>query len=193
MTTTLRKAALAWTVAMAIAPTCALGETNAVTEPPIEVSLDMDHDGTLDRAMLVRRPGSDGADLQIHLAVGDGKLDPSRPPDFIKQELAHGTVVSLERKGNGALLVKYGCGGCSNDHMTTLTIVRRNGEFLVAGLTYDWDTRNEGIGGCDINFLTGKGITSRGIGGKSKPINAKFAPVKVADWSDDRRPKACNF
>ena len=38
-------------------------------------------------------------------------------------------------------MVRYGCGGCSNDYETTLTIISRGGEFLVAGFTYEWDTR----------------------------------------------------
>jgi hypothetical protein len=82
-----------------------------------------------------------------------------------------------------------GCGGCSNDYATTLRIVYRGGKFLVGGVTYDWDTRS-GIGSCDINFLTGNGVTSRELG-KSRLINAKFAPVKLGDWSEEKRPKAC--
>lgn len=192
MTAALQRA-LPWIAALAIVPMSALAQSAPTAEPPKEIALDIDNDGKMDRAVLTRRPGSDGADLRIYLAVGDGKVEPSRPSDFLKQELAHGTVVYLASKSNGSLIVKYGCGGCSNDYLTTLTIVHRGGEFLVAGLTYDWDTRNEGIGGCDINFLTGKGVTSRGLEGKSKPIRAKFRAVKLADWSDEKRPKVCNF
>jgi hypothetical protein len=186
-------AALPWIAALAIVPMSALAQSAPTAEAPREIALDIDSDGKMDRAVLARRPGGDGADLRIYLAVGDGKVEPSRPFDFLKQDLAHGALVDLASNGKGSLIVKYGCGGCSNDDLTTLTIVHRGGEFLVAGLTYDWDTRNEGIGGCDINFLTGKGVTSRGLEGKSKPIRAKFRAVKLADWSDEKRPKVCNF
>lgn len=193
MKTALRQAAVAWMAALSVVPASAFAENDSVSDAPKEISLDIDNDGRMDRAILIKQPRSGSADLHIYLAAGDDTLDPSRPPDFLKPGLAHGTVVYLDREVNGSLMVKYGCGGCSNDYITTLMIVRRGGEFLVAGFTYDWDTRNEGIGGCDINFLTGKGVTSRGLEGKSKPIKAKFTPVKVADWSDDKRPKACDF
>ena len=69
--------------------------------------------------------------------------------------------------------------------------MQRDGEFLVAGFTYVWDTRNDGVGGCTIDLLKGKGNKSRGT--RSKPINATFPSVKLTDWSDDKRPKACDF
>ncbi len=96
----------------------------------------------------------------------------------------------LTSKGRGSLVVQYGCGGCSNDTETTLTIVRRDGEFWVAGFSYGWETRDFGTGSCDINFLTGKGVRSQAFG-KGKPIKARFTPVKLADWSVDKQPKAC--
>ena len=82
--------------------------------------------------------------------------------------------------------------GCSNDTETSLTIIHRSGEFWVAGFTFNWDTRDYGIGGCDINFLAGKGVFSRGPNGRKKPIKARFAPIRLADWSDEKRPKACD-
>jgi hypothetical protein len=87
------------------------------------------------------------------------------------------------------LLVHYGCGGCSNDYETTLTIAHRGGDFLVAGFTYNWETR-EGVGGCDINFLTGNGARSRGLA-KARPVKARFTPVRLIDWSADKEPKVC--
>ena len=81
-----------------------------------------------------------------------------------------------------------GCGGCSNDYSTTLTIVYRGGEFLVGGYTYDWETRDT-AGTCDINFLTGKGTLLDGIEGPGEPMADKFMPVKLADWSETRGPR----
>ena len=186
MKTAFQLAALAWIIALSTGSMSVLAE-NKPPEVLNEVTLDIDNDGKMDRAVLA------GAALYVYLAAGDEKLDLSRKPAFLKKDLTSGLILGFEAKGKGSLIVKYGCGGCSNDYATTLTIVHRGGEFLLAGFTYDWDTRNDGIGSCDINFLAGKGVTSRGLGARSKPINAKFAPVKLADWSDDKRPKACDF
>ena len=48
------------------------------------------------------------------------------------------------------------------------------------------------LGGCDIDFLSGKGVASDGLD-EGKPLQEKFSPVRLADWSDDKRPAACNF
>jgi hypothetical protein len=144
----------------------------------------------MDRAVLVEDPASGAADLSIYLAVGAEKLDRSRKPTFLKRKLTTARILRFESDGKGSLIVMSGCGGCSNDFATTLTIVYRAGAFLVGGVTYDWDTRY-GIGSCDINFLTGKGVRSRGLA-KAKPLKRHFVPIKLADWSEDKRPKACD-
>lgn len=177
---------LPWIVALTVVLMAALAEN----KPLFEVALDMDNDGQMDRATIVQDPGAAEADLYIYLAAGDEKLDLSRQPAFLKKDLTTERVWGLESKGKGSLVVTYGCGGCSNDYETTLTIVDRRGKFLVAGVTYDWDTR-EGMGSCDINFLTGRGVVSRGLNGKSKPVKGKFRPMGLADWSDEIVSKAC--
>ena len=98
--------------------------------------------------------------------------------------------------------------GCWNDRRSiyrlmvdqTLTIVYRGGEFLVAGYARDWDWNShlaDGsvetiMGGCDIDFLGGKGVVSDGLD-EDTPIDGNFTPVKLTDWSDDLRPTACDF
>ncbi|ESX97280.1 hypothetical protein X754_01835 [Mesorhizobium sp. LNJC403B00] len=59
----------------------------AQDEPPFEVTLDMDNDGRMDRAVIAADSDSGLADLSIYLAAGEGKLDPSRKPDFVKKAL----------------------------------------------------------------------------------------------------------
>jgi hypothetical protein len=106
-------------------------------EQPVEISLDMDDDGIMDRAVIVPDPESTDADLSFYLGAGNGKLDPSRKPNFRKEGLAlDWPLLAVERKGNGSLVIVSGCGGCSNDYSTILTIVYRGGEFLVGGYTY---------------------------------------------------------
>jgi hypothetical protein len=178
-----------WALLAAIA----LASTPAIAAPLDdlhEATLDIDHDGKPDRAALVRDPESKAFDLHVYSGLGDAKLDLSRKPAVLKKALASGLVLAFESKGTGSLVVTTGCGGCSNDHSTTLTIVHRGGEFVVAGYTYDWETRN-GSGKCDVNFLTGKGTLVRGVA-KARPLKGKFAPIKLADWSDEKRPKGCD-
>jgi hypothetical protein len=172
----------------------ALGAAAAMAEdgPAREVTLDIDRDGAMDRAVLVETE-SGFTDLSIYLGAGEGTLDPSRQPTVVKKDMTDGSVNSgLEVKSNGSLIVTYGCGGCSNDYEYAIAIVHRHGEFLVAGYTIDWDTRN-GIGSCDINFLTGKGFVSEGLEGKRKPLKGQFTPVKLAGWSEEKEPEACGF
>jgi hypothetical protein len=190
-----RFAALPWIVALAIVPTSALAADKPGLEALDEITLDIDHDGRMDRAALVQAADNAQADLYIYLAAGNERLDLSREPTFLKKDITGGAISSLESNGKGSLMVRYGCGGCSNDNETTLTIISRGGEFLVAGFTFDWDTRY-GAGSCDINFLTGKGFISEGAGITEqivKRFTGKFTPVKLADWSEDSRPEACDF
>jgi hypothetical protein len=158
----------------------------------LEVTLDMDRDDTMDRAVADTDPDAGVADISIYLGAGEGSLDPLRQPTLLKHDVAAGGIVSLEGNDEGSLLLTYGCGGCSNDFETTLTIVYRGGEFLVGGYTYSWDTRY-GAGTCDINYLTGKGFMIDGVDGKPVAIRGTFRPVRLADWTNQSFPKACDL
>ena len=165
----------------------------AFIDQPVELSLDMDDDGTADRVVVVPDPESTDIDLSIYLGGGYGKLAPWSKPSFQRQGFElDWPLLAVEKKGNDALVITSGCGGCSNDYSTTLTIVHRGGEFLVGGYTYEWETRDS-AGTCDIDFLTGKGTLLEGIDGDGKPLAGTFVPVKLADWSDDTVPKECDL
>jgi hypothetical protein len=184
--------ALCLAAALAVLPTGVSAEDAALPGDRYEAVIDIDRDGRSDRAVLLRHPRGAAADLLIYLGAGSEALDLSRKPDIRKDDLAHGHVMQLETNSKGSLVVHYGCGGCSNDYETTLTIVYRGGDFIVAGFSYNWETRR-GTGGCDINFLTGKGVRSRDLT-KARPIRTRFTPVRLADWSVDKQPlvaKAC--
>jgi hypothetical protein len=188
----LRCAILAVAAASSVASGPAFTETFPPIDGPFEVSLDMDHDGKTDRAVMTRQAEAGLADLSIYLGVGDGKLAPSTKPTFLKTGLTAEGIIQLDDDDSGALLFTYGCGGCSNDYETTLTIAYRDGEFLVAGYIYAWETR-EAIGSCEIDYLAGKGVMTEGLDGAGIEIKEKFTPVKLADWSDDKRPRACEI
>lgn len=189
MKTACRYAASAWIVALAMVPAHARVQDIPPLKPPYEGTLDIDRDGKMDRAILVEDPSTGNGDLYIYLGTGAEKFDPTRKPAIVKKTLTTARILQFESDGKGALIVVSGCGGCSNDYATTLTIVHRRGAFMVGGVRYDWDTRS-GAGSCSFDFLTGKGIRSRGLA-KGKPFTANLAPVNLADWSDEKRPKAC--
>ncbi|MBA1141552.1 hypothetical protein [Mesorhizobium neociceri] len=193
MRTAFHLAAFPWLVVLAAMPAPALAE-NAEA---FELKLDIDQDGKLDGAAVMQEPGGP-ADLQIYLAADEENA--SRQPDFIKKALTEDHVIDLESKGKGSLSITS-CFGCGANKSTedTLTIVYRKGQFLVGGYSrsWDWNEQTSGgvkttVGGCDINYLAGKGTASRDLG-DGKPIKGKFKPVPLKDWSIDNRPKACDF
>jgi hypothetical protein len=173
---------------LAVCPFAASAGDSASLGDRAEATLDIDGDGKLDRVVLRRHSDGAKADIAIYLGSGGDKFEPSLTPSFFRGDLTvEGILIAFESKGRGSLLITYGCGGCSNDYSTTLTIVHRRGEFLVGGVTYDWDTRN-GIGSCDINFLTGKGVLTSGLAPDQtiKTLQGRFAPIKLAKWSGER-------
>lgn len=190
MAAAFRPVTLALILAIGLGSLSAFGQNRPELEVLHEVTLDLDKDGTADRAAIVRDAGSKTVDLYIYLAGGAEKLDLSQKPALLKKDLADDIVLGLEAS-KGSLKVIYGCGGCSNDDRITLTIVHRAREFWVAGFTRDWDTRN-GSGRCDFNFLTGKGVIARGLKGRGKSFGGPPGPIKLSDWSHERRPAACD-
>lgn len=201
MKTAFPPAALLWIVALAAVPMSALAQNEPPADAPLEVSLDMDHDGRMDRAVVVEDPDSADAVLSIYLGAGDEKLDPSRKPTFVKKAVTEGRVLELAAKGKGSLTVTS-CSGCGANKSwdETLTIVYRGGKFLVAGFSRSWelnDQKADGsvettLGSCDINYLTGKGVASKDLS-DGKPIAGKFTPKTLEDWEADKRPKPCEF
>jgi hypothetical protein len=67
----------------------------------------------------------------------------------------------------------------------TLTIAYRNGDYRVAGYTYEWrdtlDLADNGV--CDVNLLTGQGEVSRD-GGVVKSFSQSLPALPVTDWTD---------
>lgn len=151
----------------------------------------------------------ESVDLYIYLATGDEKLDLSRQPTFLKKAIVDteqtNWVQPLETTDKGSLIVTavYGW-GARQSWGESLTIVHRRGEFLVAGYTRDWEWGSEVhkadgswdvetlIGGCDINYLTGKGVAYHVLD-EYQPMKGTFRLVKLADWAVGKRPKACDF
>ena len=151
--------------------------------------------GETDRAVLVEN-GDAGADLYIYRDLGPAHAS-STPatPALVKKSAAWsgamwGTRPALETNAKGALLIKSENSGIGRSRWSqTVTVVYRNKEFLVAGLTRDaYDTLDPNEAhGCDLNFLSGKGKKD------GKAVDVKTPAKKLADWSDESLPKECAF
>lgn len=148
--------------------------------------------GDTDRAALVENDDA-GADLYIYRALEPSRAAPAKPT-LVKKSAAWsgamwGTQPSLETNAKGSLLIKSANDAIGRSRWSqTLTVIYRNKEFIVAGLTREArDTIDLTSHSCDLNFLTGKGLRD------GKPATVKTPAPKFADWSDETLPEACAF
>lgn len=158
------------------------------------VTLSFGLNGETDRAVLVDNDDAT-ADLYIFLNLDPAKSKGDIKPALLKKNAASsgslwGSRPSLDISGKGSLLIKSANEAIGRDRWSqTLTIVYRNKEFVVAGLTRETrDTLDLNAGGsCDLNFLSGKGKRN------GKPVEVSSRPIRLADWSDEDMPKECVF
>jgi len=158
------------------------------------VTLDFTGKGQQERAVLVQNK-DDGANLYIYLSKDDAESESVLALAEMKKGVVFsgsmwGQLPSLDVNGKGSLLIKSGNDAIGRDRWTqTLTVVYRNKEFLIGGIAYtERDTLDpKGGGACDLNLLSGKGLRN------GKPIEAKLTPIRLADWSDEKLPKECQF
>lgn len=158
------------------------------------VTLDFSSSGRQDRAVLALNAAA-AADLYLYLLKDDPRGDSALALAETKKNVAFsggmwGQLPSLETNGKGSLLIKSANDSIGRDRWSqTLTIVYRNKQFLIGGIAYEArDTLDPKAGGsCDLNLLTGKGVRN------GKPVDGKSAPIRLADWSDDKLPKECRF
>jgi hypothetical protein len=179
-----------------------------------DVTLDMDHAGTSDRAVLVvvgpgrgdaDNPSKDfyqlgageRADLLIYLNQGDGSLDIGSLPALRKEniiardDLAFVMPLAANRKGSLSIVSSNGFGNTFNT-TETLTVVYRNGVFLVAGWAQDfYNSREEESSHCSVNYLAGKAV-KRGNGGKDVRLKGAFKPIDLAAWATASQPAVCD-
>jgi hypothetical protein len=152
-------------------------------------TLDFNNDAKQDRAVLVNNKDGD-VDLYLYLSKEDPNSEPLLTLAEMKKSAAFsglmwGQLPSLAVSGEGSLLIKSGNESIGRDRWEqTLTLVYRNNEFLIAGITYAArDTLDpKRASSCDINLLSGKGLRN------GKPVDRKFTPIRLADWSDDKLP-----
>jgi hypothetical protein len=183
----------------------------AKQEVLFDVIFDMDHEGALDRAVLVGQGRTDAgsaskdfyqlypgerADLLIYLNHGDGVLDLNKLPTLRKDNIISGDelafVMPLAVNARGSLNVVSSNGfGNTFNTTETLTIVYRDGAFLVAGWAQDfYNSRQDESSHCSVNYLAGKAV-KRVSTGKDVRLKGVFKPVPLTEWTVAILPTLC--
>jgi len=178
----------------ALGASAARGDVIGYDRVLASVTLSFDDSGSTDRAVLVDNLDG-GADLYLYRSIEDVRPDVAATPAFVKKAAAWsanawGARPSLDTNAKASLLLKSQNEAVGRSRWRqTLTIVYRNHEFLVAGVSYGaYDSLDPKAGGnCDLNFLSGRGTRN------GKPVTIKALTLKLADWSDESLPKECRF
>jgi hypothetical protein len=158
------------------------------TEARHEVTLDLNADGVMDRAVLDQ--GEDGLELSITMSKNGIAPDAAAKPDFLRPAIGAGVVSGLAKGEAGELLLAYGCGGCSNDVTSMLSIVLKDGNYLVSRYQQDWDTR-EGAGQCIIDYLANTGELTIDVEGKTMQLQGPFEIKTLSEWDETLQEEAC--
>ena len=189
-------------------------QAETIRETLFEAALDMDGDGTLDRAALILvgsgrgtiwdltrgtypLSGGETVDLAIYLGAGDLPADLTQTPTILKQNFIDreyaGWVQALEVVNKRSLKVGWNYQpGSSHDLAEEITIVWRKGLFLVVGIDVFWENPN-GLGNCQLNLSTGQGSRAEGELPAPKPtFKAKVKPVPLEKWSAKTWPTQCD-
>jgi hypothetical protein len=185
-----------------------------VREMLFDAALDMNGDGTLDRAALILvGPGRDTiwdltrgtyplsggetVDLAIYLGAGDFPADLTQTPTLLKQNFIDreyaGWVQALEVVNKRSLKVGWNYApGATNDLDESLIIAWRKGNFLVVGVEVYWENHGEN-GNCQLNLSTGQGSKAEGEFPAPKPtFKAKVKPIALEKWSAKTWPTQCD-
>jgi hypothetical protein len=157
------------------------------------VTLDLTDDGAFSRALLVQGT-DDSASLMIYLSSDASRDAPMKlaldKKDFAFAGAIWGQMPSLSVGAKGSLVVTSGNSGVGRNHWEQkVTIVRRNNDFIVAGVTLDsFDTLDpKASHHCDVNMLSGTAIRD------DRTTKGPPRPLRVADWSDEALPRECRF
>ncbi len=177
----------AWGLAGALVALPAAAEVLVPASDVLEVlTTEWNEDGGADRAVLVAN--EDTFDLYVFLSTDapDERTLAVEALDLGWRGAMWGTQPSLELTDKRALKVHSGNEAIGRGRWhETLTILYRNGRFVVGGYTYvgrdtlDLDYEYN----CDVNLFTGKGV----FNGKPYSAGAKGA-VPVEIWATEATP-----
>ena len=190
-----RKCILAILVSCFVLVSPSRADTSGFEKVLSAVTLDFTGKGEMDRAVLVQGD-DDNADLYLYLVKDDSNPDSGlslaekKSNVVFSRGIVWGQLASLDVNNAGSLRIKSGNEGIGRNRWSQiLTVVYRDKQFLIAGITYTArDTLDPKAGGdCDINFLSGKGLRN------GRPVEARFTPIRLSDWSDEKLPQECKF
>ena len=153
---------------------------------------DWNDDEKQDAVMLVA-PKTDEEDstLRIYLAEGPGKLELKvNVPNFVWGAWTmYGQMPGLKALPRGSFAVTSGNSAIGRNRWEqAITIAYRDGQFLVAGYTYnDYDTLDpNNTTNCDLNLLSGRGVVD------DKPVRFPSRRTPVADWKSETGYNICD-
>jgi hypothetical protein len=168
--------------------------------------VDLDRNGQPDRVVLFLvdsgRRDAANPDKEVYM-LGEGDradlliyLNGTTIPTFRKENvvspghLAFVLPPKVSGKGSLGIVSSNGFGNTFNT-TETLTIVYREGKFLVGGWAQDfYNSREDASSHCSINYLAGKAVKRMNSGG-DVPLQGRFRPVALADWDISTQPPVC--
>lgn len=154
---------------------------------------DWDQDDLAEFAMLAA-PASDGgvdATLFIYRSTMDG-WSAVVVVDAIAWAGAFAGTTPFLRPGpaDGFQIVSENMSVGRNRWRQAITVVHRDGAYIVAGYTYDaYDTLDpDAARSCDVNFLTGRAE----VDGVIRRAGSRDRPLRLSEWSAySERPEIC--
>ncbi len=176
-------------------PTISVAEPRMVFPANVlsSITANWNGDGQKDRAVLVDNPIEGVAALYIYLGKGDRFIEHSSTPEIAWSGSMWGQQPSLEINSDNNLLVKSTNHGMGRTRwFQTLTITYRNGAFVMAGFNHSYyDSLDpDDYGECDINLLSGRGLTSRGEE-TPREIVLPARVIPASEWNTDIFPEEC--
>ena len=152
-------------------------------EPVQEVQADLDGNGQVETYRLLQ--GDEGSvDLAVKTPEGSFRV-----PGIAWGWAVDGQRPELALNEAGSVLLTSMNEAVGRDRWRlTLTIAHREGDWRVAGVTYDWrDTLDPAAWGlCDLNLLAGRGTVERFDG--TRGLDLPFDAPRLADWSAEAPP-----
>lgn len=154
------------------------------------ITLDMNNDGSPDRAVLVKSKDDAAVDLLIYLGGSEAnafKLALNKP-QIAWTGAMWGTLPSLATNNKDSLVINSENSAIGRDRWSQkLTVVYRNNQFIVAGYTTEsYDTLDpKAAKSCDINLLTGKGKKD------GKAIEVKVKSPALQTWQENTGTSLC--